>query len=76
MAVSGAVVRMARKRNPKHVPEGQLPSVVLSVRMSREYREFLNRLAEHERCGVADVIDRAIADYAKKVKFGEQPPKR
>jgi hypothetical protein len=67
---------MARKRKAALPTEGGGTSTIFSVRMSPEYRAFLSRLAEHERCGVADVFDRAVADYACKVKFPEPVPKR
>jgi hypothetical protein len=73
---NGAGTTMARKRKTALPPAGGGPTTILSVRMSPEYRAVLSRLAEHERCGVADVIDRAIADYARKVKFTESFPKR
>jgi predicted transcriptional regulator len=53
-------------------PPGE--SVMLTVRVSRAYREFLARLAERERCSRADVIDKAVAEFAR--RDGIEPPKR
>jgi hypothetical protein len=48
----------------------------LIVRGSKEWREWLGRLAEHDRTTMADLIDRAVVDYARKVGFGEGAPRR
>ena len=49
---------------------------VLSIRGTTEWRDWLNRLADHCRLKTADVIDHAIIAYAKQQGFKEQPPKR
>jgi hypothetical protein len=55
--------------------ESDRPPAVYGVRMSRVYLAWLEELSETERCGKADVIDRALATYAEKVGF-KSPPKR
>jgi hypothetical protein len=55
--------------------DGRKPPAVYGVRMSRPYLAWLDELSEHERCGKADVIDRALAAYAAAIKF-KTPPKR
>jgi tRNA (Thr-GGU) A37 N-methylase len=49
---------------------------VLSIRVNPQYRDYLKRLAEHERVCVSALLDRAVADHAKLLKFPEAPPKR
>jgi hypothetical protein len=51
-------------------------SVVNTFRSTPDWRDWATRLAESERIGVPDLIDRAVADYAKKVDFPEPPPRR
>lgn len=58
---------------PKRKPKGfALPP----VRGSEEWGEWVGRLAVSERLGYPDLVDRALADYAKQVGFKEAPPKR
>ena len=51
-------------------------SVVNTFRSTPAWRNWAARLAESERVRVPDLIDRALAEYAKKVGFPERPPKR
>jgi hypothetical protein len=44
-------------------------------RMTAEYAEWIGEFAASERMGVATLIDRAMADYAKKSGF-KAPPGR
>jgi hypothetical protein len=48
----------------------------LVIRCLPEWRDWLNRLAEHDRTSMAGVIDRAAIDYARKIGFKEGAPKR
>ncbi len=58
-----------KKPDPKEV-------ITWGLRMTREYQEWLNRLATHDRCTMAGLIDRAVANYAKQIGFNGQPPDR
>jgi hypothetical protein len=51
-------------------------SVVNTFRSTPDWRDWVARLAESERIGMPDLIDRALADYAKRVGFPDRPPKR
>lgn len=51
-------------------------SVVNTFRSTPTWRDWVARLAEAERIGVPDLIDRALVDYAKRVGFPDPPPKR
>jgi hypothetical protein len=51
-------------------------SVVNTFRSTPDWRDWVARMADSERIGVPDLIDRALVDYAKKVGFREPPPKR
>jgi D-tyrosyl-tRNA(Tyr) deacylase len=48
---------------------------VLTIRMRRQYRDYLRALAIRERCTVAAVVDRAVAEYSRKVRT-TPPPRR
>jgi hypothetical protein len=67
---------MAKKR--KAAPGGGEPpaSVIVSIRVATDYRDWLNRLADFERVNLSDLIDRAITRYAREVGFKEVAPKR
>lgn len=49
---------------------------VLSVRGTDDWRAWLQRLADHDRASMPDLLDRALVAYAKGVGFKEAPPKR
>jgi hypothetical protein len=65
---------MAKKKNPKAADVGP-EMLAKGVRMTREYSDWLDRLAAQERMSVSTLIDRALADYAKQSGF-EAPPAR
>jgi hypothetical protein len=68
---------MAQKRakpGPKPKPQGALPNVV-SMRGRPEWRDWLGRLAEKCRATPSALIDRALAELAKREEFEEPPPR-
>lgn len=64
-----------RRGRPKSAAEGPKGNV-LSIRGSGEWRDWVGRLADHNRLKVADVIDRALLAYAKQEGFNEPAPRR
>jgi hypothetical protein len=74
------VATMARPKKRKEAPPkaaGQGPrQVILSVRGSAEWRDWLNRLAKHNRVKSADAIDHALVMWARATGFLEPPPER
>ena len=52
----------AQKKQPANAGPEMLAK---GVRMTREYSDWLDRLASHERMSVSTLIDRALAAYAK-----------
>ena len=48
---------------------------VLGIRAGVAYKDWLKRFAEHERSDMVDLVDDALAAYAKAQGF-EPPPKR
>jgi hypothetical protein len=61
----------AKKKRPATGPE----MLAKGVRMTREYSDWLDRLASKERMSVSTLIDRAVAEYANRIGF-EAPPER
>ena len=51
-------------------------AVVLVVRGSEEWGQWLGRLAEHCRATASELADDALAAYAKSQGFSEKPPRR
>jgi hypothetical protein len=72
---------MAKKRTKPAVKPGPRPTVgapqpnIVSMRGSREWRAWLDRLAEHCRATPSALIDRALAELARREGF-EEPPRR
>jgi hypothetical protein len=50
--------------------------VILVVRGTPEWGEWLLRLAEHCRATASELADDALAAYAKQQGFAEKPPRR
>jgi hypothetical protein len=51
------------------------PGGLISLRVSQEYREYLRRLADHERVCLSALLDRAVAGHAERLRF-PNPPRR
>ena len=78
---TGGVLTVAKKRKeaPKAGKAKAQPgpaSVVISFRVSPEYRAWLDGLATHERINLSDIFDRAMVDYARKVGYPAVAPPR
>ncbi len=68
---------------PRRVSMPAAPSVPakpgrhsLSFWVSQPYLDWLRRLETFERNSLSDVMDRALAAYARSVQFAEEPPPR
>lgn len=70
-ATGMAVGRPKRKRDGE--PQ---PGITVGLRVSHEYRAWLEELAEHYRTTVAGVIDRALAEWTASENFPKRPPRR
>ena len=70
----------ARKtRAKKKVGRPRMPERDLApqaIRMTREYADWLARLAAFDRRTIAGMIDQAVAMYARDIGFTEPPPPR
>lgn len=66
---------MAKKKTELTKTKGSSPNGLV-IRCSNEWREWLKELAEHDRTSMAEILDRAAIDYARKVGFKKGAPKR
>lgn len=67
----GGGIERARK-SPDPEPRGTL----FSVKGRPTWLEWVDRLAAYDRSKRADLLDRALARYAKEIGFTEKPPER
>ncbi len=63
-------------RSPRKSPDDEPRGTLFSVKGRRAWLEWLDRLAEYDRSTRADLLDRAVARYAKSIGFDESPPER
>lgn len=64
---------MSRKRSE---PEPEPKVVVVGIKATSDWREWLQRGAKHCRTDAAKLIDAAVAEYLSKRGFTEKPPER
>jgi hypothetical protein len=68
--------RMAKKK-PKGAGEwGPRKPFALQVRGDSAWKSWVERLAKHDRASVSDLVDRALASYARSVYFTDPAPPR
>lgn len=46
------------------------------IQCSPQWREWLRRLTDHDRCSATVIIERALNSYAKEIGFEERAPRR
>lgn len=69
--------RMAKKKKPgEAAKEWTSKPLVIQMRGSLEWKQWLEELAEFDRSTVSDIIDRAIAAHARTIGFPKAPPPR
>lgn len=49
---------------------------IVSIKGSPEFRDWLYELADQERMTAVQLIERAVVEYARNVKFPKPAPKR
>lgn len=52
------------------------PRVIVNLRVSPEWREWIVGLAKLNRTSFAQLIDDAVVDYARSIGFDIEPPQR
>ena len=66
---------MARPKTKKR-SETDLEIRTIGVRATKDWADWLERAAKHNRITVASFLDRAAAEHAKETGFDEPPPPR
>lgn len=64
------------KRRPKNVGESKRKDMVLALKGSPEWKDWVDALAEHCRTDLSKLVDRALVDLAKSEGFDPKPPQR
>lgn len=77
------VLFVAEKKSKKEGKKSSLPAsfgpgkgVAIQVRGSAEFKAWVEGLAEHDATDVSDVVERALANYARLINFTVARPKR
>jgi hypothetical protein len=52
------------------------PAIVVTIRGSQAWKDWVDELVEHCRSDASKVIDNALVDYAIKFGFTKKPPIR
>jgi hypothetical protein len=75
----GTAVMTAPKRKAKPKARGDRSGekpTALTIKGSLEWRQWVDRGADHCRTDVAKLVDAALVDYLKARGFDEIPPRR
>jgi len=59
-------------KKPSKAPQG----VAVAIKGSPEWKEWVERLADHCRCDVSALVDQALTEHARRNGFAEVPPRR
>jgi hypothetical protein len=82
IATAEEVESVARKRTDgegagqRKRPDSDPRKIVLAVRGRQVWKDWIDRLAAHDRSSINELIDRALARYAREIGFKEVPPER
>jgi acyl-CoA synthetase (NDP forming) len=71
-----AVMGKPKKTAPKAGSKAGAKPTALTIRGSREWREWVERGADFARTDVAKLVDAALVEYLKARGFTEAPPAR
>jgi hypothetical protein len=74
---AGTMAKRTLKKNPAKTPAPPAPkAIVLTVKDSPQWRDWLNRGADFLRLSTATMVDLAVIEFLKRNGFKEPPPKR
>lgn len=66
-----------RKNKPGPKPDpSRVMQATLMVRSSKEWRAWVDQLAEFARMSASDVVDHALVEFARSKGFDKLPPRR
>jgi hypothetical protein len=69
------IATVGRPKKTSRRPDAPSPKTI-GYRVSGEYGQWLEALADHYRTTCAGIIDRALAEWAEAQGYPETPPKR
>lgn len=67
---------MAKKSSKPPIDPEPSGDTAMSIKMTIEFRGWLNELADHDRSTAAQVMEKGAVLYAKQVGFDKLAPKR
>ena len=67
---------MARKKAASAPTSADVRSIVVSMKGTVEFRDWLNEVASFDRSTAVQVMEKGAVDYAKKIGFPKPAPKR
>jgi hypothetical protein len=68
--------RSGRERAPRKSPDAEPRRPVLSIKARSAWAAWVDRLAAFDRSSKIELVDRALARYAREIGFKEAPPER
>jgi hypothetical protein len=74
MSAAGTMSRKKRSEPPQVEPGPR--KVVLQMKGTDAWKEWLEQLAKHLRTPTSTVVDHALVRYAKEMGFNIEPPER
>jgi hypothetical protein len=76
MGIAAVAKRTPKKKPPTPKRPPARKTIIVAVKGSPEWRDWLNRGADFLRLSTATVVDLAVISYLKANGFKEPPPKR
>ena len=67
---------MAKKRRASEEAPADDRAIVVSMKGTKEFRDWLNELAEFERTTAVQILEKAVVTYAKQIGFSKPATKR
>jgi hypothetical protein len=67
---------MAKKIAPKQAGDDDPRQVVISIKGTAAFRDWLYELADFERIKAVELVERAVVEYARNHGFTKTAPKR
>lgn len=63
-------------RGPRKSRDAEPRPIALTIRGRDEWKEWVKRLADADRSSLNELVDRALARYAREIGFKDMPPER
>jgi hypothetical protein len=73
---TAAVAETVATKAPRKGRTGDIRPIALTIRGKTEWKEWVARLADHDRASLNELVDRSLARYAREIGFKESPPER